>query len=125
MFTSSCGLSQLFGVGTCATIVGVEDGPPAPGSTLQHGQLSCAPNPIQGQTTISFAVPNSGGPATVSVFDVRGRLVRAFKTEMSGGKGSLVWDGRSGSGQELSSGIYYVRLEHAHGTIKTGVVLLH
>jgi hypothetical protein len=124
MFTSTCGLSRLFGFGSCSTIVGVEGGAPTHTSALQHGQLSCSPNPIQGRATISFAVPNGQGPATVSVFDVRGRLVRAFTTDMSGGKGSLVWDGRSGSGQDLSSGIYYVRLQHAGGTLKTAVVLL-
>ena len=123
MFTSSCGLSRLFGFGSCSTVVGVE-GSPTPATALQRGQLSCAPNPIQGQATISFAVPNGQGPATVSVFDVRGRLVRTFSTNMSGGKGSLVWDGRTNVGQDLSSGIYYVRLQHAGGTLKTGVVLL-
>jgi hypothetical protein len=124
MFTSACGLVALFGYGTCSTTVGVENEGPAPGGALQHGQLSCSPNPIQGPATISFAVPNGRGPATVSVYDVRGRLVRAFTTDMSGGKGSLVWDGRSSSGQHLSSGIYYVRLQHALGTVKTPVVLL-
>jgi len=60
----------------------------------------------------------------VSVYDVRGRLVRAFAADMSGGKGSLDWDGRSSSGKDLSSGVYFLRLEHAGGTIETPVVLL-
>ena len=74
--------------------------------------------------TISFSVPNGAGPATVSVYDVRGRLVREFRTDMGGGKGSVVWDGRASGGQDLSSGVYYVHLQHAGGTIKTGIVLL-
>jgi hypothetical protein len=124
MFTSACGVSRLFGFGTCSTVVGVAGGAPPPAGALQHGQLSCAPNPIQGQATISFAVPNGAGPATVSVYDVRGRLVREFRTDMGGGKGSVVWDGRASGGQDLSSGVYYVHLQHAGGTIKTGIVLL-
>jgi hypothetical protein len=50
--------------------------------------------------------------------------MRAFTTDLSGGKGSVVWDGRASSGGKLSSGIYFVRLQHARGTIKTPVVIL-
>jgi len=124
MFTSSCGVYALFGFGSCSTTVSVQDAPRTPGDALQHAQLTCAPNPVRNQATIAFAVPNGQGPATVSVFDVRGRLVRGFTTELSSGKGSLVWDGRSNSGRDLSSGVYFVKLDHPGGTVKTAVVLL-
>ena len=124
MFTSACGVYALFGFGSCVTTVSVEDGPQTPGDALQHARLSCAPNPARSEATISFAVPNGRGPATVSVYDVRGRLVRTFTADVTGGKGSLVWDGRSSSGKQLSSGVYFVRLDHAGGSVKTPVVLL-
>ena len=124
MFTSTCGLSRLFAFGTCSTVVGVENEGPPPVSSLQHGLISCAPNPIRGAATISYTVPNGAGPATVSVYDVRGRMVRAFQADMSASRGSLVWDGRSSSGQDVPAGVYFVRLQHAQGTVQTGVVLL-
>src|SRR5215471_2500395 len=124
MFTSSCGVYALFGFGSCSTTVSVNGAPKPAGDALQHAQLTCAPNPVLSQATISFTVPNAQGPATVSVFDVRGRLVRAFTTELSSGKGSLVWDGRSNSGRDLSSGVYFVKLDHPGGTVRTPVVLL-
>ncbi len=36
----------------------------------------------------------------------------------------LAWDGRDNRGKRVSSGIYFVRLEHSHGTDTERMVLL-
>ena len=48
----------------------------------------------------------------LSVYDVRGRLVRTIINEPRvSGKHSLIWNSRDVSGQRLASGFYFVTLE--------------
>jgi flagellar hook assembly protein FlgD len=51
------------------------------------------------------------GEAWIKIYNTRGQLVRILKTKVQG-KGSyeVVWDGRNGSGEKLSSGIYFYTL---------------
>ncbi|MFQ6103253.1 MAG: T9SS type A sorting domain-containing protein [Candidatus Glassbacteria bacterium] len=73
------------------------------------------PNPFNPQTSISYSVPGSDGDlvdVTLKVYSIRGRLVKKLVDEKkeSGGY-TVVWDGRDETGREVSSGIYFYRLE--------------
>jgi hypothetical protein len=79
-------------------------GVPHPAPSLR---LSIAPNPIgSGGGTIFYALPGSG--ATVSIYDIRGRVIRSFDAGTS--SGTLAWDGRDASGRTAATGAYFVRL---------------
>lgn len=69
-----------------------------------------------GATLIAWAQPEPG-EVRIEIFDVQGRPVRAFPEAASGaGFHELVWDGRTGSGDRVSQGIYLVRLTAAGAT---------
>jgi hypothetical protein len=71
------------------------------------------PNPFNPLTTIRYEL-SSPGIVSLDIFDVRGQLVR---TLVSGtrpqGRHSIVWDGRTNLGAQVSSGIYFYRLNAA------------
>jgi serine protease AprX len=69
------------------------------------------PNPFNPRTEISFDLVRSG-QTRLSIFDVRGMLVRRLLDEnLQAGPHTTVWDGNSGSGRAVSSGTYLYRLE--------------
>jgi hypothetical protein len=73
------------------------------------------PNPFNPSTTIRFALPEPGH-VSLRVYDLLGREVRTLVDDLHGaGYASAIWDGTSGAGLPVSSGIYFVRLEVAGG----------
>jgi hypothetical protein len=72
-----------------------------------------SPNPFNPQTTIDFDIPE-GEPQEVNlrIYDVRGRLVRVLVDQMKApGTHMAVWDGRSGKGDLLGTGVYFYVLD--------------
>jgi len=77
--------------------------------------VMAGPTPAQSGGSIAFWARNgaSGGPASVAVFDVRGRKVRElFQGDLAAGTERLLsWDGTDGGGVRAHAGIYFVRFE--------------
>jgi flagellar hook assembly protein FlgD len=48
---------------------------------------------------------------SVSIYDVRGRLVRCMHTGPVDGTVRIDWDGTDRSGRSVSSGIYFIRAQ--------------
>jgi hypothetical protein len=81
------------------------------------------PNPFNPRTTIAFDLP-AASRVRLSVFDLRGRLVRTLLDESrSAGRHDVVWEGRSDQGRRVASGVYLLRLE-ANGAVETRRVAL-
>ena len=81
------------------------------------------PNPTRGDARIAFTLGN-GGPATLRVYDVAGRLVRVLlDDERPEGPSSLTWDGRDHRGQDAAAGVYFMRLESG-GEARTQKLLM-
>jgi flagellar hook assembly protein FlgD len=54
---------------------------------------------------------------TARVVDVAGRVVRTLiDRTVERGEHSLIWDGRTDSGERAASGVYFVRLESFDGS---------
>lgn len=69
------------------------------------------PNPARGQVQFRLRL-GQDGPATVAVFDLAGRRLRAWSDQTAAaGERLLEWDFRDGSGREVPAGRYYLRLE--------------
>jgi len=85
-----------------------------------------SPNPFNPSTTISYSVPEGQTvQAILKVYDLRGRLVRTLVEEMlEPGSYSVFWDGRDGSGQQISSGVYLYRMRAGEFTQTRKMVLL-
>jgi hypothetical protein len=79
--------------------------------------VSCHPTPATDATTLSFVVSADGArldarPATLTVFDVAGRVVRRLlDTAVSPGPHDIAWDLRDDSGRRVASGCYLCVLE--------------
>lgn len=69
------------------------------------------PNPFNPSVNIEFAIPHPCR-ATLSVYDVAGRLVRTlFSGKIPAGRHVASWDGRDDHGRQAASGTYYYRLD--------------
>jgi hypothetical protein len=91
--------------------VRVEDDAPSPpaGILMSAG----VPNPFSLQTSFQYTLP-AAGSVRLGVYDAQGRCVREIADERQvAGQHAAVWDGRTGSGSVLPSGVYFVRLEFA------------
>lgn len=82
-----------------------------------------SPNPFNPRTTVAYRVERQG-PVSVTVHDLRGRMV---KTLVDGtrpaGTSSVTWDGADRSGRAMPSGVYLVRLQ-TPGGVDTGKMIL-
>ena len=68
------------------------------------------PNPFNPSTVLKYHVPNGARQVKLVVFDQRGRQVRELVAESVSGWHEVSWDGRSGQGQQMASGLYFARL---------------
>jgi flagellar hook assembly protein FlgD len=60
---------------------------------------------------------------SLSVYDVAGRRVRTLASgERPAGESLVTWDMRDDHGREVVAGIYFARLEAAHGTLTQKLV---
>ncbi len=68
------------------------------------------PNPFNPRTTIWFDLDRQG-PATLAVYDLRGRRVRTLADgDLPAGRHRADWDGRDDRGQAAAAGVYLIRL---------------
>jgi hypothetical protein len=100
---------------TATIYVGVTSDPaspvPLPPADAQRFGMSLpTPNPFNPTTRIDFRVDGTAR-TTMSVFDVRGALVRTLVDEdLPAGDHTVQWDGRDDQGVEMASGAYFVAL---------------
>ncbi len=77
---------------------------------LEGLNLRNAPNPFNPSTTFHFNLP-SRGHAVITVFDLRGAVVRTLDAgTLEAGRRAVVWNGRSDAGGTAASGLYFYRL---------------
>jgi endonuclease I len=71
-----------------------------------------APNPFRPTTTIRFELPQRA-PVSLRIYDVTGRLVRNLVAggTLEAGRHEAAWNGQSESGQRVSAGLYFYRLQ--------------
>lgn len=78
-----------------------------------NSDFKAYPNPFSKSTSISLSLPRLE-KISLQIFDVEGRLIRTLADEeMSEGAHTLTWDARDKSGNEVSDGIYFLRMQTA------------
>jgi hypothetical protein len=90
--------------------------PTGPGTDVAEGGFRNAlshayPNPFNPATEVAYSV-REGGPVTIEVFNVAGRVVRTLlRAELeAGAEGSVIWDGLDDRGERCASGVYFCRM---------------
>lgn len=107
------GFSDIYIGKLTASGVPVDDPACIPGT---QGNLSAQPNPFSGTLRISVKTSpqdgnsGAGSSGTVSIYDLRGRLVKTFQTACTtSGRTELGWDGKDANGNPCFNGIYLIR----------------
>lgn len=79
-------------------------------------------NPFRVGTAFTFSLPHAG-EARVTVHDAAGRLVEVLADGFhEAGTHRAAWEGRSAGGTAVASGVYFVRLDAADGSLTRKVV---
>lgn len=82
--------------------------PPLPSSVVLHQNY---PNPFNQRTTIRYQLPEAG-PVSLRIYNSAGQLIRTLvEEEKAAGYYTVAWDGRDASGMDVSSGVYFCRLQ--------------
>ena len=106
---------------TDTTLHGVE---PLPGGILPRECFLSQnyPNPFNSNTAISYQLSGvSGRPSAVTlrVYNILGQLVRTLVDDYrEAGYYKVCWNGRDDLGKEVSSGVYFYRLEVKNDRLK-------
>jgi hypothetical protein len=79
---------------------------PAPGKL----DLRVTPNPAAGGGTSLTIETDRAGAQELSVFDLKGRLVRRFEDDTTAGMRTVHWDGRDALARAVPPGVYLVDL---------------
>ncbi len=86
------------------------------------------PNPFNPETTIFLALAEKdiNRPVTVTVYNIKGQRVAVILEDeiVRENELKLAWRGSNDQGKELSSGIYFVRIETNSNTISRKITLL-
>lgn len=90
----------------------VDDRPAVPAQVKLYPNY---PNPFNPVTHIAFDVPVAG-LTTLSVYDLQGRLIRELVREyLTPGHHRVTWNGTDRTGESVSSGMYFCRLQTEYG----------
>jgi hypothetical protein len=83
------------------------------------------PTPFDQSTVIRYAVPEAT-PVSIRVYDVAGRVVRVLvdSGHVGAGEHSVRWDGTNDRGTEVSSGVYFYRLDAGSHSMTRRTVFL-
>jgi glycosidase len=81
------------------------------------------PNPFNPSTTIQFDLPKQG-QVRIHIYNILGKEIAEVVNDVySAGKHQIMWDGKTDSGVQVSSGVYFVRLD-AGSVIDTQKIVL-
>jgi len=73
-------------------------------------QMTNYPNPFNPTTTISFSIPNEN-KVKLSIYNIKGQEIKTlFHNNFTKGSHSIAWNGNDESGNSVSSGLYFYKL---------------
>lgn len=110
------GVPTIVEVPLVNTASGIEDNDPAdvPPAVRTFAVSQNYPNPFNPSTSFQFSVPEGDGPLNVqvSIYDIRGRLVRKLIDEKKdGGVYKVHWNGKAMKGETVPSGVYFYQVQ--------------
>jgi hypothetical protein len=122
VFTTNAAASPHY-LPVTLTVGDIVNAPETGGAPGRPPAVANHPNPFNPATTIRFTIP-APAHAVLSILDVTGRRVVVLANgHREAGVFTEAWDGNDASGREVSSGVYFVRLE-AGSAVATRKILL-
>jgi hypothetical protein len=106
-----------------------DDNPPIPKLTataeeLKHPFVRAFPNPFNPTTTLVYNVPSSAD-VVLTIYAADGSFVKTLVSrKKDGGVYTIDWDGVSQAGNQVASGIYFVKLKVGSEVLTSKIVLL-
>ncbi len=106
-----CGQIGAFGIGQCAGVSAVANGP-----EVLFGLRGNHPNPFNPSTAISYFL-DVDSALKLQIFDVSGKLVRTLADEANAAAGmhDAHWNGCDDSGQKVAAGVFLYVLTTPYG----------
>jgi hypothetical protein len=102
--------SEIFGGDVSGNYVPVLKKGSEPRFNAGEAVLQVNPNPVKGQTRITYVIPESG-EVSLSLYDLSGKQVNRFATGYRpAGVYNLNWNGTDAAKQQLKQGVYILRL---------------
>lgn len=88
------------------------------------GLKSNYPNPFNPETTVSYSLAEAGH-AQINIYNLKGQLVRRLlNSEMVAGEHEVIWKGHDDHNREVSSGVYFIRLNAGkHSSTKKMIMM--
>jgi hypothetical protein len=81
------------------------------------------PNPFNPSTTIAYSIPKDGF-VRIGIYNIKGQKVKDLcNSDMLRGHHKVLWDGKDANHRNVSSGIYFVKLQ-ASGISSTRKIML-
>jgi hypothetical protein len=103
-------LEDLFGLPSVGTGQGGTSGTPKK-AVYRWALSQNSPNPCAVSTQIRFEVARAS-KVSIKVYNAMGQLVNTLTDKrMDPGRHEVVWDGTNSSGQRVSSGVYFYKME--------------
>jgi len=92
-------------------VTGVDDGGDPPNAPDKFALFQNQPNPFNPETEISYYLPE-GCEVKLTIYNILGRRIRTlFDGYQNVGTNTIIWDGKDDQGNQVSSGIYFYRLQ--------------
>jgi len=87
--------------------------------------LQIKPNPFSKTTTISYHLSFSS-QVHLEIFDITGRSIKlVYNGYQNTGKYEVLWDGNDKVGNQVTSGVYFLRMTNASNTISKKILMLN
>ena len=82
------------------------------------------PNPFNPTTEISFSIKEAGN-AKIDIFNVKGQKVKTLlDNQLPAGRHAVIWSGQDDSGNDVTSGVYFYKMDAAgYSEIKKMILL--
>jgi hypothetical protein len=83
------------------------------------------PNPFNPEVTISFSTTESTEDTEISIYNVKGQLLRSLKIHNSQFKiNQVVWDGNDERGRQVATGVYLFRIKAGKEEVSAKMLFL-
>jgi flagellar hook assembly protein FlgD len=82
------------------------------------------PNPFNPTTSIEFSIPHSS-KVELAIYNLKGQVVKTLVSRnLAAGNHIVNWNGKDNTGNQVSSGVYFYKLQTANANITKKMLLM-